>query len=742
VEIVLAAFIPPLVVVLLARRAGDETRRAFGLFAALTVIWLLPCWATLSTNAPLDYLTGEPPWKALREPGYLTKNFLLNDVVMQLIPLREAARESIFAGELPLLNRHAASGTPLWENMQLALLYPINVAGLLFSSFAWPLFSASAKLLLAACGTYLFIRRLGCSHLAAVFAAIAYAFGAFNVAFLLFPMTNVTALLPLLLVVIHDVIARVEPKTIVAAVLVTCAVLVGGHPESVLHVAIVAIPFAIHTTVRARNWRGVLTLAGVAVLAIGLAAPLLIPFANWVPHSERMATIQRSERFLATSTFSAESFIPFVIPNYFGNPRVHNYRHAINFNELCTQYAGLATLILAIAGMRKRNAFWIALLAIGLLLAIMPGWVAEIVSHIPLLNITANARMRFAIAFVLAVLAAFGFDERGRDPHPASGHPLPQAGEGTRRPPSQDPSPAPREKVALTLSEANGKGRMRAPIIAAVAALLVIAIAVVSYPLFAQYGIRRLIFFTELAALLGAAAIVFGHRRALPLLLFFDLASVMALYNPAIPRTLYYPEVPAIAALQKAKAPLRVAGIGRSLLPNSATMYGLEEIRPHDPLAFGPYVDYLTANGFDRSDYFGQFNALPSHDVLQFLGAGAVIDGTDVHPVPTPRPRFGPNAELLRYGRNGATIRINGPALVESSEPALPGWRLERDGNPWPNRTHRGAFLAWDAPAGTSTFTLRYVPEGWAAGWWAAVAAGVLTAVWAGMRRRRITVVL
>ncbi|HEX8151567.1 MAG TPA: hypothetical protein VF698_00515, partial [Thermoanaerobaculia bacterium] len=379
-EVLLAAFLPPLFVLLLAQRAAtDETRRAFRLFAALTVVWLAPCWATLSTNAPLDFLTGEEPWKALRPPGYLNKNFLLNDVVLQLIPLREAARSSIAQGEWPFLDRFAGAGTPLWENMQLALLYPVNVIGLVFSAFAWPLFSASAKLLLAACGTYLFARRLGASHGGAIVAAIAFGFGAFNVAFLLFPLTNVTALLPLLLLAIDHLCERATRRSIAGCVFVTWCVLVGGHPESVLHLAMVAVPFALWRNARASG-----RLAVAALLAAALAAPVLIPFALWMPHTERMATIRRSERFLATSTFSAESFIPFVVPNYFGNPRVHNYRHAINFNELCTQYAGLATLILAVAGARRKNAFWIALFAVALLLAIMPLPVAQLVKHVPL----------------------------------------------------------------------------------------------------------------------------------------------------------------------------------------------------------------------------------------------------------------------------------------------------------------------------------------------------------------------
>ena len=670
-EILLAALLPPLAVLLLAQRASDDTRRAFRLFAALTTLWLLPCWITLSTNAPLDYLTGEPPWTSLRPAGYLNKNFLLNDVVLQLLPLREAARTSLAAGEPPFLNRYAGAGSPLWENLQLALLYPVNVVGLPFSSFAWPLFSASAKLLLAACGMYLFLRRIGATHGGAIVGAIAYAFCAFSVAFLLFPVTNVTALLPLLLLTIRHVAEKATPRTIAAAVGVTWSVLVGGHPESVLHVALVAVPYGLlvagswfldRQQPATRNQQPIRTLALVATLALLLASPILVPFAYYAPHSERMATLARTEHFLATAPFAAESFAPFLVPNYFGNPRVHNYRHAINFNELCTQYAGLATLILAVAGARRRNAFWIAVFVVALLLAIMPGPVIDVVKHIPLLNITANGRMRFVLAFAMAVLAAFGFEEV-----------------------------------------------RRARVAAIAIGVAVVAVCLLSFPIFVQYGIRRLVFFTELAALASAAAIALGRMRLVPLLLFFDLASVMALYNPATSRALYYPRVAPIAAMQRGERPYRVVGIDKALIPSSATMFALEDIRPHDPLAFAPYVDYLLARGLVRDEYFPRFQQMPPDDVLERLGVRYVLEGERVRELP-PRPRY--PGQLVRYGPNGATLRLSGPAIVETGELALPGWRLTRDGKPWPLHAKTPPFLSWNIPPGEATYTLRYVPQG------------------------------
>jgi hypothetical protein len=470
---------------------------------------------------------------------------------------------------------------------------------------------------------------------------------------------------------------------VLAAVAVTWSMLAGGHPESVLHVSIVAVPYALWEVRRQRaGLRAVAALAAAAVIAALLFAPVLVPFAYWLPHSERMAVIAGSEHALRGPAFEPATFAPFLIPNYFGNPRVHNYRHPVNFNELCTQYAGLATLILAVAAARRKHALWLALFAVALLLAIMPEPVAAAVQHVPLLNITANARMRFVLAFTMAVLAAFGYDEAGQ---------------------------------------------RRAGVVAAVVAVGVVSLALLSYPVFAQFGIRRLVFFTELAALAGAGAIVIGGRHLLPALLFLDLASVMALYNPATPRTVYFPRVDAIAQMQRGAPPYRVLGLERALIPNSATVFGLEDARPHDPLAYGPYVKFLEMSGFDRSDYFGRFTAMPDEALLHLLGVRYVLDGTRVVEVAETIPRY--PGQLLRYRPNGATIRLTGPVEVATTELALPGWRLERDGKPWPKHDSQ-LFLSWSAPPGTSTFRLRYVPAGLHAGLLLAALGAIACGAW------------
>ena len=64
IEILLAAFVP-VVVLLIAARLGDEDfRRASVRFAVLALLWFAPCWLRGRSPAAFDYLAEDvPPWQ-------------------------------------------------------------------------------------------------------------------------------------------------------------------------------------------------------------------------------------------------------------------------------------------------------------------------------------------------------------------------------------------------------------------------------------------------------------------------------------------------------------------------------------------------------------------------------------------------------------------------------------------------------------------------------------------------------
>lgn len=729
----LAALLPAILFAAIVWRHPE--RRVAWLFCALVLLYVSPYVLLQGTPASLDFLYDASPWHAMQPPGHLQKNFLLNDIPLGMLPWLEAVRSHWIEGSPPFLNRTTGSGSALWANLHATPLYPTTLWAVLLSPFSWPLAALATKLLAALWGMYLFLGRLSLARGSRIFGAVAYAFGTFTIAFGLFPLTNVTVLLPLLLALLHD--ATTSWRRAGGATLVTALMLLGGHPESVLHAAFIAVPYALLLVVRANERAAAaLRFLSIAVVAALLASPLLLPFAAHLPHSQRMADLAGAPRMLAPAPLTVENLAPFLIPNYFGNPRVHNYRHAFNFNELCSQYTGLATLALAFAAILtvpRRVVFWIVALLILTFLAFQPPFAADTISEIPLLNMTNHGRLRFGIALAIAVLGAHGFE----------------------------------------LFAANQRRRVIAGL-ALAAAVSVVTICLLSYPVFAAVGIRRLVFFTELAALASVAFIALmafvrfeGRGAILTALVFLDLVSAVPLYNPQNGRDLFYPATDAINVMREGdSSPYRITGIARALQPMTATFFGLEDIRVHDPLAFRPYVAILEAAGFDRSTYFGQFKSAPPRPLLNFLGVRFIIDepaaqlagyevahrGSDatVFRNDEALPRYfvprevvrsaDPAREFLRdgrvysrmraqtnpavavtlasYERNQASVDVNADqsVFIASSEVALPGWRLFRNGVPWPLETINGAFLGWEVPAGKSRFILAYQPPRLAVG--------------------------
>lgn len=399
IEILAAAAVPNLALWLLARRfGGDDFRRALTRwFIPLVLLWFAPCWLTGRSPAAFDYLAQEVwPWK---QPGFVAGNALLSDVPMQMVPWREVVTRAYRAGELPLLNRHAGSGSPLWENPQAAVLHPLTLLGIPFSGFAWPLFAGTAKILIALTGMYLFLRSRSVSHEAAVFGAIAYAFSAFAIAFLLFPHTNVTVMLPWLLLTIDH--AAGSWRGAAAFSVVLFLLFAGGHPESVLHTAFLAIPYAIGRR------RGAARIIGGGVGGILLAAPLLIPFALLLPSMERTARVVREPALVDAPALTARNLSAFVFPHALKDQRSTDAPE--NFNEVATQYAGLAAfllMIVAIVRQPRRLVWWIVAFAFFAFLAFR----SRLFDGVPIIGETLHGRVRFLLAFIAAVLAAHGFD--------------------------------------------------------------------------------------------------------------------------------------------------------------------------------------------------------------------------------------------------------------------------------------------------------------------------------------------
>jgi hypothetical protein len=84
-----------------------------------------------------------------------------------------------------------------------------------------------------------------------------------------------------------------------------------------------------------------------------------------------------------------------------------------------------------------------------------------------------------------------------------------------------------------------------------------------------------------------------------------------------------------------------------------------------------------------------------------------------------------------------ARVTAEAPALLATSQPAIPGWRLTLDGAVVPPLRVNGAFLGTVVPAGTHEVEMVYAPRSWR---WGLVlfAAGLAAAVLLVVARGRL----
>jgi hypothetical protein len=299
-------------------------------------------------------------------------------------------------------------------------------------------------------------------------------------------------------------------------------------------------------------------------------------------------------------------------------------------------------------------------------------------------------------------------------------------------------------------------------------------------------------------AVLAALALFPPRRIALVLiaaLTFCELSLALGHWNPVLmPRELYRP-TPLIAAIQRLQqgetAPFRILGTGGMLYPNAGALYGLEDVRVHDPMADARYVDFLaeqvawnpkeyyakwndtatplldflnvkyvlTTNAIDDARYEQRYSGRDGHiyanrNVLpRFFPVRNVLVGSDLRPHTDWRytaviPRL-PRAQrdaltapwttedatvsIERTAVDAYTLRIAAPrtTLIVSSIPNWPGWRV-----PFPKVEVNGLFLGFVVPAGRHEVKVAYRPASFYVS--SAVAVLTLATLLALSRRRRM----
>jgi hypothetical protein len=352
-------------------------------------------------------------------------DFVFSDLVYELEPERRYAVEAVRAGRIPLWNPLGYCGTPFLASNQPSIFYPLRVIDYLFPgpvAIAW---GQLAKALLAGIGAYLFSKRvLRVSFWPAAVGAAIWPNVGFLVLWAGFPISQVGAQLPWMLLTVDETIRRPRSLWPLALALATAVLLVSGHASIAAHVLLAAGLFAlfripdVHGLPGAFGRRG---LAALGALVLGCGAGILLSGPQTVPTLEYMQESwriqQRQAGRIEMPPIGIRALPAVIMPYIDGSSQRHTLL-TVHFNRPESSpaaYAGmLALLVLAPLGfalqrLRRFQCFWLALWFLGLSCVIgVPG--LQQVFELPVLNTLRNNRFELVTAWSTVVMAVAGLE--------------------------------------------------------------------------------------------------------------------------------------------------------------------------------------------------------------------------------------------------------------------------------------------------------------------------------------------
>jgi hypothetical protein len=710
---------------------------------------------TAGVYAPLDIAYQAHPLAAHREEMGIegTKSPILGDVVTQFIPFRKAVRDAVKNGRLPLWNRFVLAGEPLLANTQPAVLHPGTVIGFLLPlAQAWT-FEMSLRYFIALLAMYLFLRELGCRELPSLLGAAGWCFSDYLVFFAGWQHSAAAPPFPLLLLGLSRLVREPGKRSAVLTVAALVLIVTAGHPETLLHgVAAGGVFFLFELTFagRGRRSRPLLLSVLAGVVTLGLSAVLLLPLLEALPHTAEHLIRSRWYAHVDKSASLAESLrrsIQDVLPYAFGVPG--HGRGAIGLGEPAA-YVGAVLLPFAAVGLfsRRREKWALAVITFfGLAMWARLPLVTDFVSSLPVFDIGLNERMVFLAAFGISALAGLGA-ESFMEKNDARVLVAVVATFLAVFVLYQEVRPT---LLRLDMPDSFLRGRLLAQLVPLV--LLAGALAI-------SLARRRA------APVLALALVLLVVERRI---------ETGSLY-PTFPNRAFYPDLHVLDPIPR-QAPYRFTAVGFTFVPNVSALYELEDVRGYEAMTFQPLTETFPLWCVPQAVWYNRVDD-PTRPFLSFLNvkwvlvpAGSAVppgwrtlsEGDGTRLLENPRalerafvPRFirqEKTTEAQRgavlsitdfaergvvggeatgeWTRNGAAIvRIDSyrpqrielsvdarsDAVVGTSIPAWPGWKLEIDGRRAPLLAYNRAFVGFAVPAGARRAILTYRPDGFVLG--------------------------
>ncbi|HJQ41429.1 MAG TPA: hypothetical protein VKB93_30175 [Thermoanaerobaculia bacterium] len=609
-------------------------KRAGLLFLAVGMLYVAPGFLPGRTFAPLDILNDLGAWN--RDPAHRVRpaNSLLSDVVVQFIPWDQEIRRMFADGELPWVNRFAGEGAPLFANLQTALFSPFTWPRLLFGLDGWAVM-ALLKLLAAALCAYWLARELDVAPAQAIVSALVYATSAYMIVWLLYPITNVFALLPGLAAAALRLMKTPSTRNAALVILFAALCTAGGHPET-LFIGVAGIFVFLAWEAEKRPELGI---GAIVPSLVGALLGFLLLFVQLAP----FFALVRDSYASATRPHLAHPFRPWaivsqVLPGVLGSPLrgeldLTQVVGADDFSHRVGGFAGALVLLACILAWRSlapalRRGLIIGF--IGLIVSWSPPGFWLVLKHAPIVRVVAleygvvlfvlfasiaagpaiaivAARKRANIGFTMILVGSFVLLA---GVFPAS--------------PAARPALTNLARIRIAQLRASGHLQQPAEVYEQRLAYYLAAAGTIS--------VRRVAVPGALCLLAGISLLMRRRRT-----LVFSAAAVAELiafgigFNPAV-RMTAYPPLP-FAAADPIASNLEV------FPPNLGTMYGLRDIVSYDVLMSRARVEQLTAAGYNPLTHsFNPMLSLEEKRSLGALGVRSFISRAGVEALPATAP--------------------------------------------------------------------------------------------------------
>jgi hypothetical protein len=695
------------------RRYSRATWPAIAFLLLLPLLLTGQALLTGGVYGAIDLAYTSQPLGSVAERAGVTHvaNPVNSDIYTEFIPWNAAVRDAIAHHQWPLWDRFSFCGTLLAGAVQSAPYHPLHLLALLLPLPPALTFLATMLFLIAAVSMFLFVRPMVSTEIPALFAAAVWMLAPHVGGFALTAYALALSTMPLVLLATRSLASCGAgfPACAPAAVLFLAALLavtiLAGHPETTLHIVTVAVAYFFYE--HRFRWSRAIPLGLLAgVLALLISAISLLPF---IEATRQTAEYRERQTFAAASWKPARSLhaardalLPAPLARYRSDPA----------EVPGATYAGSLALALAVAGaFRRRDWFFIALFALGLLAGVRAILFTDVLHVLPLYSIAANEHLIWCCALSLAVLAAFGLEKPN----------------------------------------------------AIVFVVCAIVMGFLSWPMIIPLLLAALASTNRRIAAFAILALFIIQR-----------GGETAAFRASVPRSAFYPPFPGLELL-RANEPFRIVGERSILPPNINVHYGLEDARGYQAMTLDRYAALERLWSVPQSTWSNRVETLdspflslmnvrfaltkhaeappPGWRIVGAFDAYDVVENTRVLPrafIPATVHAGVTRAEAFRgvetcgdfgaqawieggergttaNGRGSVTTREIGSKLdmkvsmandgwIVISESAWNGWRAMIDGKPARVRIADAAFLGVQVPKGEHHVRIVYLPTSFVVG--------------------------